>query len=318
MEFFHGTNIDFLGKRKIFFIMSLILCTVGILIAVIFPPQLGIDFTGGTEVGVSFNRTVSTEDIRVAIDKTELRGGEIKSFGNDNQYLIRVREAGDAPAQITGALSDAFPDANPTIIKVDRVGPKIGAELTRQAIMAVIFSVLAILIYIAFRFEFIFGLGAIVALIHDVIFAFAAVVVAQKLGMNITLDQSIMAAMLTVIGFSINDTVIIFDRIRENKELHKGMNLMQIMNLSINETLSRTINTVLTVVLVLFTMVLLGGEVLRGFSFTMLIGIITGAYSSIYIASAFVIWYMQSVKKVPVESEAERKQAASKVRPVKA
>jgi preprotein translocase subunit SecF len=147
----------------------------------------------------------------------------------------------------------------------------------------------------------------------------ALVTVFSKLGiLNLEVNQSMIAAFLTVVGFSVNDTVIIFDRIRENIERHKGMNMIKLMNMSINETLSRTINTVLTVVMVLLIITIFGGEVLQGFSFTMLVGIITGAYSSIYIASAFVIWYLQNVKKVDVEGDLDRENKAATLKAAKA
>jgi len=165
----------------------------------------------------------------------------------------------------------------------------------------------AMLLYIGFRFEFIYGLGAIIALLHDVLFTIAIVVCVHHLGwINLEFSSTILAAMLTVVGFSVNDTVIVFDRIRENLERHKGMNFMKLVNMSVNETLSRTINTVLTVVLVLLAMVVLSGPVLEGFAFTMLIGIIVGTYSSIYIASSFVIWYLEKVKKVDFSDEGKK------------
>ena len=171
-----------------------------------------------------------------------------------------------------------------------------------MGILAVILAVIAMLIYIAFRFEFTFGLGAIVALVHDVIISFGIVMLFHHLGIiSNEFNQNMIAAMLTVVGYSVNDTVIVFDRIRENQEKHKGLHFIKLANLSINETLSRTINTVLTVVLVLITMVLLAGPVLQGFAFTMLVGIVFGTYSSVYIATAFVVFYMKTVKKIDVE-----------------
>lgn len=189
---------------------------------------------------------------------------------------------------------------------VNNIGAKVGSELRTAALIAVVLAILAIMLYIAFRFEFTFGIGAAVAIIHDVLVTLAFVTILSKLGiLNLEMNTAMIAAFLTVIGFSVNDTVIIFDRVRENLEKHKAMNLIQLMNLSINETLSRTVNTVMTVVLVLLTMTLFGGEGLEGFAFTMLIGIVTGTYSSIYIASAFVIWYIQNVQKKDIEGEYE-------------
>jgi preprotein translocase subunit SecF len=302
MNFFGKTNIDFLGKRRTFFMASIIFCAICIMLP-FFGVRYGIDFTGGTEGAVAFKTPVETQEVRDALEKAGLRGSEIKDYGKPGQYLIRVGTAADAPERMVNGLRTAFPNNDITVLKMDKIGPKVGSELRTQALLAIALSIIAILLYIAFRFEFVYGLGAIVAIFHDVIVAIGSVVIVQKLNLfNLDADQSVLAALLTVIGFSINDTVIIFDRIRENKEKHKTMPLIPLMNLSINETLSRTINTVLTVVMVLLVMVLFGGEVLRGFSFVMLIGITIGSYSSIYIASAFVVWYYENVKKVNVDN----------------
>ncbi len=318
MNFFEKTNIDFIGKRRTFFMVSLIVCAIGIILP-LFGVKYGIDFTGGTEGAVAFKTPVGTQQVREAMDKAGLGGSEIKDYGKSGQYLIRVGTAADAPTKMMDGLSAAFPDNEITVLKMDKIGPKIGSELRTQALLAVFLSIIAILIFIAFRFEFVYGMGAIIAIVHDVIVAIAAVVIVQRLGLfNLDADQSVLAALLTVIGFSINDTVIIFDRIRENKEKHKTMPLIPLMNRSINETLSRTVNTVLTVVIVLLVMVLFGGDVLRGFSFVMLIGILTGTYSSIYIASAFVVWYYEKIKKVNVNAgSADSVEAAAKNRVVK-
>jgi len=301
MNFFGKTNIDFLGKRRTWFMVSIIVCAISLMLPFL-GVKFGIDFTGGTEAGVAFQRPVETQEVREAMQQAGFGGSEIKDYGQPGQYLIRVGTAADAPERIMNGLKMAFPDNTVTILKMDKIGPKVGSELRSQALLAVALSIIAILLYVVFRFEFVYGLGAIVAILHDVTVAIGAVVLVQKLNLfNLDVDQSVVAALLTVIGFSINDTVIIFDRIRENKEKHKNMQFIPLMNLSINETLSRTINTVLTVVMVLLVMVLFGGEVLRGFSFVMLVGIITGSYSSIYISSAFVVWYLEHVRKVNVE-----------------
>lgn len=304
MQFFHGTKIDFLGKRHIFFWVSLIINVVGILAVIFMGIDYGIDFKGGTEIAYKFATPVHTDQLRSISEKSGFRGAEIKSYGKEGQYLIRIAETATAHTTLTEAYVKAFPGNQITELKVDRIGPKIGGELKNQAFLAVFLSLLAILIYIAFRFEFMYGFGAVIAMAHDVIVTFTIILFANKLGlMDLEVNQQILAAMLTVVGFSVNDTVIIFDRIRENKDKYlKTYGYVKTMNMSINETLSRTINTVLTVVLVLAILVFMGGPVLQGFAFTMLIGIITGTYSSIYIASAFVLWYMHKFKKMNVET----------------
>jgi len=303
MQYFDKTNIDFISKRQLFFYMSTILTIFGIVSAIIVGIDYGIDFVGGTEIAVKFDKVVDTEHIRNAVEKGGFAGSEIKSFGEDNQFLIRVKESENAPEKVNKALTEAFPGNNIETLKVDRIGPKVGSELRTMAFLAVILSMIAMLIYIAFRFEFVFGFGAIIALIHDVVITFTLTVFIHKFTpLSLEVNQTFLAAMLTVIGYSINDTVIIFDRIRENREVHKGMGFVKLVNMSINETLSRTINTVATVVLVLLTMVFFGGPVLQGFAFIMLLGIVFGTYSSVYVASSFVIWYLEKVKKMDEES----------------
>ena len=304
MQFFHGTNINFLGVRRYFFIMSLILTLSSILYVGIVKVDFGIDFTGGSEVAIKFANNIHTDQIRSAIEKSGVAGEEIKSYGENNQFLIRLKEVktGKPSEKISEALKKFFPDNSFIILKTETIGPKIGKELMNLGILAVVLAVISMLIYIAFRFEFTFGLGAIVALVHDVIVSFGLVTLFHHLGIiNNEFNQNMIAAMLTVVGYSVNDTVIVFDRIRENREKHKGLHFIKLANLSINETLSRTVNTVLTVVLVLITMVFFAGPVLQGFAFTMLVGILFGTYSSVYIATAFVVFYMKHFKKIDVE-----------------
>eukprot|EP01107_Rhizomastix_libera_P007829 TRINITY_DN22859_c0_g1_i1.p2 TRINITY_DN22859_c0_g1~~TRINITY_DN22859_c0_g1_i1.p2 ORF type:complete len:315 (-),score=-39.65 TRINITY_DN22859_c0_g1_i1:290-1234(-) len=303
MRYFHDTNINFLGARKIFVWFSLALIVLGIAVTAITGIEYGIDFQGGTEMAISFNKKIETDQIRTGLAKSGLEGLEIKSYGKENQFLFRSKETEKAQVILMEHLHKAFPNENIQILKIDKIGPKIGSELRNQAFLAVILSVIAILLYVSFRFEFVFGLGAIIALVHDVIITFTLSVIFNKLGiLSLEVDQQVLAAMLTVVGFSINDTVIIFDRIRENREKHKGMNLIKLTNLSINETLSRTVNTVSTVLLTLLALQFFGGPVLQSFSFIMILGIVFGTYSSVYIASAFVIWYYENVRKMDLES----------------
>ena len=312
MRFFHGTNIDFIGKRNLFFLISALAFLITVIGAFYYKIEYGIDFVGGTEVAIKFYDDIHTDKIRNSIDKAGLTGSEIKSFGEDNQFLIRIKKSGNVQEMVTNALTNDFPNQKFDIIKVDKIGPKVGAELRNQAFIAIILSIIAMLIYLAFRFEFLFGLGAIIALTHDVAITFCAIIILNKItGINLEFNQSILAALLTVVGYSVNDTVIIFDRIRENREIHKGMALVKLFNLSVNETLSRTVNTVTTVLITLVVMTIFGGPVIQGFAFTMALGIIFGTYSSVYVASSFVIWYLQKVKKVDVEGAMSKKEAAA-------
>lgn len=321
MQFFKNTHIDFIGKRRFFYIVSVTITVLGLVVAFARGVKFGIDFEGGTEAAFAFSKTVETNQIRSAISAAGFEGAEIKSFGKENQFLVRVKHAEGSAKDVTSkqkgeslqklsdqlleTLKKSFSGTEVTLLKVDNIGPKIGQELRTKAIYAVLASIVLILLYIAFRFEWVYGLGAVIALVHDVLVAFAgAVILNGVFGLNLEMNQGQLAAFLTVVGFSINDTVIIFDRIRENKKIHRGENLLMLMNRSINETLPRTINTALTVVLVLTIMVLFAGDVLQGFAFTMLVGIITGTYSSIYIASAFVVDVM--IKRKHLDANAER------------
>ncbi len=308
MQFFNKPNIDFMGSRKFFAYFSITITIVGVLLAGILGIKLGIDFKGGAEIAVEFEKAIDTKEIRKAVDATGMTGSEVKSYGGDNKYLIRVTDIENGAQKVSDSFTKNIADNKFTMLKEDKIGPKIGGELFADALWAVLLAVAFILVYIAFRFEFTFGLGAIVALVHDVVVTFSLVAIINHLNIiDLELNQTILAAMLTVIGYSINDTVIIFDRIRENKERHKGMNLIKLINMSINETLSRTVNTVGTTVTVLFVLLVFGGPVLQGFAFTMLLGLLFGTYSSIYIASAFVIWYTEKVKKVDLTVEQAKK-----------
>ncbi len=311
MQFFHNTQIDFLGKRKFFAVVSAVIIFLSFAVIFGFGIDYGIDFTGGTELAIKFKNTVNTDEIRSSVERAGYRGAEIKSFGAANQYLIRLRESGKTAEKVVDKLQNDFSSNEVTLLKTDTIGPKIGKELRSMGVLAVILAVIVILLYIAFRFEFVFGAAGVIALLHDVIFTFGVINFVHHMGwINVEFNQNMIAAMLTVLGYSVNDTVIVFDRIRENKDKHKGMHLVKLANQSINETLSRTINTVLTVVLVLIPIVFFGGPVLQGFGFTLLIGIVVGSYSSIYIASAFVVWYMKRFKKVEVEEVIKTKKAA--------
>lgn len=310
MEFFKVTNIDFVGFRKTFAIISISLTILGILAVLVFPPVLGIDFKGGAEIALQISGNHDISEIRKIVDNTGVKGAEIKSFGDANQFLVRVVET-NGPDMVMEALNEALPNEKITMLKVDKIGPKIGSELLIDAVWALVFSVIAILIYIAFRFDFSFGIGAIVALFHDVILTFAIVVVTHHLGiLDLEMNQGILAGMLTVIGYSINDTVVIFDRVRENKEKHKGMNFTKLVNMSLNETLSRTINTGLSVIMVLIVIFVFGGPVLQGLVFTMFWGLVLGTYSSIYVASNFVIWNDERTHKNTVETTKTNKKFA--------
>lgn len=303
MQFFQTTHIDFIGKRKFFYILSAVITIAGLMAAFVRGVEYGIDFEGGTEAAFEFSQPVEIDAVRSAVEDGGFQGAEIKSFGTGNQLLIRVAndeavgQTTDASGELTKisdrlkqVLTTSFPGTTTTLLKIDNIGPKIGAELRNDALMAVLVSIVAILLFITLRYDWLLAVGAIIALVHDVLVAFAFAVIFNGLfGLNLEMNQGMLAAFLTVVGFSVNDKVINFDRIRENKGIHRGENMMMLVNRSINETLPRTILTGFCVVLVLLILLFFSGDVLRPFAFTMLIGLITGTYSSIYIAGAFVV-----------------------------
>ena len=296
MRLFKKTNIDFMGKRQIWYVVSAVLLFIGIAGLVLKGMQFGIDFLGGTELLLRFDNPPAISQIRTAVDNSGYKGSEIKSFGDPNDILIFTSEqltGAKTAEQIRAELEKEFPNNKFTVLREDKIGPKIGAELRRNAMYAVFSAMLIIMIYVGFRFQFIYGLAGVVAIFHDVIATLGIIVLANGLSphLNLEINQTIMAAFLTLVGFSINDTVIVFDRIRENLKIHKAESLFAVMNRSINETLSRTVITSGTVILVLVVLIIFGGEVNRGFAFTFFIGTIFGTYSSIYVASAIVLDY---------------------------
>lgn len=274
--------------------MSSALIVVGFSIFLIRGINLGIDFKGGTEVLIRFDNNVAIQQVREALDKEGIIGTEIKTMGSEKDVLIKTPEQGEGTIvsdNIKIALKKSIPGNNYEVLRIDKVGPKIGKELRTSAIYATILSLIAILVYLAFRFELTFAVGAVIALFHDVLITLGMVAIFEALfpSLNLELSQGMVAAFLTLIGFSTNDTVIVFDRIRENIKLYKNEKILNVMNKSVNSTLSRTVITSGTVFLTVIILFIFGGEVNRSFAFTFLIGIIAGTYSSVYIASAFVV-----------------------------
>jgi preprotein translocase SecF subunit len=285
-----------MGKRMIWYSISGLTLLVA-LVGIFFKGMtLGIDFLGGTEILVRFEQPVQINEVRGAMDKIGFPRSEIKTFGNPKDILLRTPEQAQGSViaeRIRSGLSAQFPNNKFNVLKEDKVGPKIGAELRRNAIYAVAATLLIIMIYVGFRFKFIYGVAGVVALFHDVIATLGVVVLFDGISpyLNLEMSQNLMAAFLTLIGFSINDTVIVFDRVRENIKIHRAESLFTIINKSVNETLSRTVITSGTVILVLIVLIIFGGEVNRGFAFTFLVGTVFGTYSSIYVASAIVLDY---------------------------
>ncbi len=309
MRILHNINIDFLTHRKRFYILSIAVFVMGLIVFFINGIPLGIDFKGGTEILVKFNQKVEIQNVREAMNNAGLTGSEIKTMGDDRDILIKTAVEGEGVTvsdKIREGLKNYFTNNNFEVLRIDKVGPKIGKELSISAIWATIFSLIGILIYLAFRFEFVYALGSVVALFHDVIITIGLVAVAIALfpALNVEISQNMVAAVLTLIGFSTNDTVVVFDRIRENIKLYKNEDILKVMNKSMNATLSRTIITNGIVFITVLILLIFGGEVNRSFAFTFLIGSVVGTYSSIYIASALVvdIKYFQQKRKKGVKT----------------
>lgn len=300
MRLFQHTNIDFLGKRRKFYVLSIAIIVIGMAILFTKGIPLGIDFQGGTEIQLKFANDVNISDLRNTMDESGFPGMEIKTMGTDKDILLRtpMQEEGTTVSdKIQAAVKSKFAGNNFSVQRIDKVGPKIGAELRKNAFYAVLLSLLGIFIYLAFRFQFVYALGAIIALAHDVLITLAVVAICDFVfpGIRLEFNQQMLAAFLTLVGFSVNDTVIIFDRIRENVKLHKNEDIESVMNQSVNATLSRTIITGGTVFLTILVLFIFGGEVNRAFSFVFGVGIITGTYSSVFVASAIVVDYKHRV-----------------------
>ncbi len=286
-----GINVNFVGKMRMFFYFSIALTIISLVYLVARGgPIMGIDFAGGTVVQVKYTQATSADRIREALKPINLEGSIVQEVGskNENEFLLRTEMAGTDLKGLSDRIEDAmtavFGKGNFEIRRVEAVGPKAGKDLTRKGILAVCFSLLGMLIYISWRYEFRFALGGIIALIHDVIVSVAFFTI---LGGEFTL--TIIAALLTIIGYSINDTVVVFDRIRENMRKNPSHEMGEVINASINQTLSRTILTSFTVFLVLVSLYFFGGVVIHDFAFILLVGVVFGTYSSVFIASPLVI-----------------------------
>ncbi|SVB54463.1 uncharacterized protein METZ01_LOCUS207317 [marine metagenome] len=308
MRFIKETHIDFMGKTRLAVILSTLMILAGI--ASIVEKEglnLSIDFKGGTLVAVNYTEDIDITEVRSVLSNVSIDGqlfdfshAEIKHFGDKSNIAVRIPSLEDEPDQFpqkfVDNMANAFPnrvpeDENDFILSIEKVGPKIGAELSGDAVMAIIWALLLILIYISFRFEFKFAVGAIMALSHDILVTLGIFSI-----LDYEISLAIVAAFLTIVGYSLNDTIVIFDRVRENLKALKKSTMDMVVNQSINESLSRTIITSLTTFFVVLVLFLVGGEVIHSFSFAMIIGVIVGTYSSIFVASPVII-KMSSEKK---------------------
>ena len=293
------TNYNFSSKFKHANIFSVTLFFISIILIAFKGLNYGIDFKGGTLIELRSNNTEASL-IRDVLKNMDLGDVNVKKFGKEGDFLIKVEEKGDNNKlipEIKKKLSDNL-NSDVNFRRVENVGPKVSAELLQSGIIAISLSLAAMLFYIWVRFEWQFSIGSIIALFHDVIITLG---IFSLLSLEINL--SIIAAVLTIVGYSMNDTVVIYDRIRENLGKFHKLNISDIANLSINETLARTIITSVTTLLALFSIFILGGEILRGFSFAMILGVLIGTYSSIFVASPILKYFKVSYKTIEKEEE---------------
>lgn len=286
------TNIDFVGKRLIAIAISAVLILVGIVSLVTKGgPAYGIDFAGGTLLQVQIAAPTDAARVRELLKDLPLRGVSIQQFGEGaNEYLIKMQESSaelkGVSADIQGALEKGYGTGNVEIRRTEMVGPQVGKDLRQKGLLALLFAIGGMLIYITWRFEFRFGVGAVIALAHDVFITIAIFSV-----FNLEIDLTIVAALLTIIGYSVNDTVIVCDRIRENMGRHSKETIGWIINRSINETLSRTFMTSGLTLLSVTALYFFGGSVIQNFALAMLLGITVGTYSSIFVASPVILFW---------------------------
>jgi preprotein translocase subunit SecF len=375
MRILENLKYDFLGKRKIGYAISVTIFLIGLISVIVRGLEFGIDFKGGTEIVLQFEKPVDIGEIRTYVENLGLGSAEVKTFGGETGIMVRTEEQVIPPeifpkvvknieiaiekyfpgvqrniidstassvtyefenSQITNAIIDKLFEAgfqsghvseeldnkqmiirvsiadwikenlsekvenNPFIVlKEDIVGPKIGEELKQDAVLAIFFALIVILIYLGFRFKFVFAMGAVAALFHDVLITLGLFAALYGLipGLNLDIDLTVVAAFLTLIGYSINDTVVNFDRIRENLKIHKTRPLYDIINTSISQTMSRTLITSGTTLITVLVLLIFGGEVLKVFAFTLFFGVIIGTFSSIFVASALVYEYAEKYKK---------------------
>ena len=296
MELFRGINVDWLGKKWYFLAFSLIFSVAGIMSMLFWHHiPLGVDFKGGTLVYVKFDQSPPIDHIRSAVDHAGIKDFRIQTFGRaaDDTVIVSLPERetsenalGAGRNEIINALKQDPRMGNFQVINTEIVGPQVGAQLKKQALLATLYSLAGMLIYLWFRFELIYGVAAVVAVFHDTLITIGAFSLANK-----ELSLTVVAAVLTLIGYSMNDTIVVFDRIRENLRTMRREGLSNVVNRSINQTLSRTILTSGLTFLTVLSLFLFGGEVLHSFSFALVVGILIGTYSSIAVAAPMLVAY---------------------------
>lgn len=294
MRWFETPSFDFIRSQKIALALSGFLFIGSIVAILTMGLNYGIDFRGGQEFVFDFENDVDVVEIRTHL--TEPLGGtpELKLFGSSSDILLRTDTEGDISETqnlILANLAELYPDNPVTVIKTDVVGPRFAEDLKIAALNSILFAVAVVFIYILIRFKgWYFSAGAVTALVHDVVIVLGVFTVIEPLvSFNVTIDQALIAAFLTIVGYSLNDTVVVFDRIRENSLIYKTMSFKDMINKSLNDTLSRTVITSVTTLFVVTVLFIFGGEVLKGFAFALVLGVILGTYSSLFVASSLVV-----------------------------
>jgi preprotein translocase subunit SecF len=291
IELIKNPHIDFLGKKYIAFALSGILSILGIVAIVQISrghANLGIDFAGGTAIQLKFEKSIALHNVRLALEKAGLKDFDLQDLPTENKILIRMKKTGEELGHVADAvttvLSQEFPDNKYVVDSTTVIGPKVGGRLRADAAKAIAVAVIGLLVYVAFRFQVRFGVGATIATFHDVLAVLGLFFIMGK-----EINLILVTALLTIAGYSLTDTVVVFDRIRENLKLKQKEDVQAVMNTSINEVLSRTIITSATVLLTSLALFFFGGEVLHDFSLAMIMGVVVGTYSSIFVASPIVL-----------------------------
>lgn len=293
LRILHGTNYDFIKPWRIAVGITIAFIVIGLAYLGIHGINRSIEFTGGTLMQLEFTQPPNVGDIRATVDAAGFPNSEIQQFGSTREFTVRAAGHSTAPTtaventarEIQTALERKFGAANLKVVRTEIVGPRVGEELTRNAIIAILLSLVVTMIYLAIRFEWRFGVAAVIATGHDLLSTLAFLAI-----MRLEVSLTVIAALLTVIGYSLNDTIIIFDRVREDLKKNRTDSLYTVLNKSINETLPRSVLTHVTVAAATLSLLLFAGEVIRPFSWIMLFGIVTGTFSSIYIAGPVLLW----------------------------